>query len=170
MPRYAAFLRGVSPTNCRMPELAKALEGAGFDDVKTHLSSGNVTFTTRAVSMDALKEKAEKAMVQSMGRRFLTFVRPIETLRAMLEADPYREFDLAPEAKRIVTFLQKTPRNKLRLPIEQDGARILAITGTEVFSVYEPTPKGPVFMTLLDKTFGKDQTTRTWQTIERVAG
>jgi uncharacterized protein (DUF1697 family) len=168
MPHYAAFLRGVSPVNCRMAELAKALEAGGFEDVKTHLSSGNVTFTTRAASLDTLKDKAEKAMVQSLGRRFLTFVRPIETLRAMLDADPYGEFRLAPEAKRIVTFLQKAPRNKPRLPIEQDGARILAIRETEVFSVYEPTPKGPVFMTLLDKTFGKDQTTRTWQTLERV--
>jgi hypothetical protein len=29
-------------------------------------------------------------------------------------------------------------------------------------------PKGPVFMTLIEKAFGKDQTTRTWQTLEKV--
>jgi hypothetical protein len=33
-----------------------------------------------------------------------------------------------------------------------------------------PIAKGPVFMTLIEKALGKDQTTRTWQTIEKVAG
>jgi hypothetical protein len=38
------------------------------------------------------------------------------------------------------------------------------------FGDYVPDPKvGPVFMALLEKTFGKAQTTRTWQTLERVA-
>lgn len=44
MLRYAALLRGVSPTNLRMPELKDALETAGFEDVKTVLSSGNALF------------------------------------------------------------------------------------------------------------------------------
>ncbi|MGC4085554.1 MAG: DUF1697 domain-containing protein [Vicinamibacterales bacterium] len=42
MPRYVAFLRGVSPTNASMPDLKRAFERAGFTDVKTILSSGNV--------------------------------------------------------------------------------------------------------------------------------
>jgi len=46
--------------------------------------------------------------------------------------------------------------------------RIVAVRGTEVFSAYLPNPKGPVFMTLLQKTFGKEQTTRTWQAVTRV--
>ena len=41
--------------------------------------------------------------------------------------------------------------------------------GREVFTTYLPTPKGPVFMTLIEKTFGKDVTTRTWDTIKKVA-
>ena len=56
-----------------------------------------------------------------------------------------------------------------KLPLETDGVRILAAQGTEVFTDYLPNPKGPVFMTLLQKTFGKEQTTRTWQTVARVA-
>jgi hypothetical protein len=49
------------------------------------------------------------------------------------------------------------------------GARILAIRGREIFSAYRPTPKGPVFMNLIEKTFGTEQTTRTWDTIKKVA-
>ena len=39
----------------------------------------------------------------------------------------------------------------------------------EIFSAYLPTPKGPVFMTLIQKTFGEDVTTRTWETVRKVA-
>src|ERR1041385_1159873 len=39
MPRYAAFLRGVMPMNCKMAALKAAFEAAGFTDVKTVASS-----------------------------------------------------------------------------------------------------------------------------------
>jgi hypothetical protein len=55
------------------------------------------------------------------------------------------------------------------LPIELDGARILSVRGGEVFSAYVPSPKGAVFMSLIEKTFGKDVTTRTWDTVAKVA-
>lgn len=44
MPRYVAFLRGVSPMNAKMPELKRALESAGFRNVTTVLASGNAAF------------------------------------------------------------------------------------------------------------------------------
>jgi uncharacterized protein (DUF1697 family) len=50
MPRYVAFLRGVSPMNAKMAELKRCFEGAGYTDVKTVLSSGNVVFDVRAKS------------------------------------------------------------------------------------------------------------------------
>jgi hypothetical protein len=31
------------------------------------------------------------------------------------------------------------------------------------------SPKGPVFMTLIEKTFGKEVTTRTWDTVKKAA-
>jgi uncharacterized protein (DUF1697 family) len=155
--------------NAKMPELRKAFEAAGFDDVKTVLSSGNVVFSARKASEAALQEKAEAAMEKQLGKSFLTIVRPIDFLRAMLESDPYRAFRLPPEAKRIVTFLREKPKTKLALPIEMDGSRILLMEGGEVFATYLPNPKGPVFMTLIEKTFGKAVTTRTWETVTKVA-
>jgi len=168
MPRYAAFLRGVSPMNAKMPELKQAFESAGFTDVKTILASGNVAFNARATSETSLQRKAEGAMLERLGQAFLTIVRPMDMLGEMLASDPYRAFCLGPAAKRIVTFLRDRPTAKLRLPIERDGARILSMTEREVFSAYMPTPKGPVFMVLLEKTFGKEVTTRTWETVAKV--
>jgi hypothetical protein len=40
----------------------------------------------------------------------------------------------------------------------------------EVFSAYVPGPRGPVFMALIEKTLGRELTTRTWDTVTRIAG
>lgn len=169
MPRYAAFLRGVMPTNCKMAALKDAFEAAGFVDVRTVLGSGNVVFDARRASEEVLQQKAEAAMHERLGQAFLTIIRPVEQLRKLLATDPYRSFRVSPKAKRIVTFLRGRPQARIKLPVEQHGARILAMKDGEIFSAYLPTPKGPVFMTLIEKTFGKEQTTRTWDTIAKVA-
>ena len=169
MKRYAAFLRGVSPVNAAMPDLKRAFEVAGFTEVTTMLSSGNVAFTAPAASPASLERRAEAAMTKRLGHSFLTLVRPMDRLRELLASDPYSGFRIAAQAKRVVTFLRKAPAALPNLPIERDGVRIVATQGTEVFTAYLPSPKGPVFMTLLQKTFGKEQTTRTWQTVSRIA-
>ena len=155
--------------NAKMPELKKAFEAAGFEDVKTVISSGNVVFTTRAVSEASIQKKAEGAMEKRLGHAFLTIVRPVDALREMLATDPYKPFGLPSNAKRIVTFLREKPTATLELQIKMSGASILLMKGTEIFSAYLPTSEGPVFMTLIEKTFGKAVTTRTWETVTKVA-
>jgi uncharacterized protein (DUF1697 family) len=169
MPRYAAFLRGVMPTNAKMPQLKAAFEAAGFTDVRTLLASGNVVFSAPAASVAALERKAEAAMQEQLGQAFLTIVRPISGLRKLLESNPYKGVRLSPVSKRIITFLRGRPSKLVKLPIAFEGVRIVAMQEGAIFSAYEPNPKGPVFMTLLQKTFGKEQTTRTWDTVAKAA-
>jgi uncharacterized protein (DUF1697 family) len=162
--RYVAFLRGVSPMNCKMAELKQSFERAGFEDVKTVLSSGNVVFGARG-SEKLLAQKAEKAMLAHQGKSFFTQVRSVESLQQLLASDPYAAFQLKPGSKRVVTFLSEPLARKPALPVELDGARILAQRGDTVFTAYVKSPKGPVFMVLLERTFGKNITTRTWDTL-----
>jgi uncharacterized protein (DUF1697 family) len=86
----------------------------------------------------------------------------------MIESNPFGSGRPEKGAKRIVTFVRRAPRSELVLPIERDGTRILRFQGGAVFSSYSPNPKGPIFMALIARNFGKDQTTRTWQTLEKV--
>ena len=151
-----------------MTELKKCLETAGFGDVKTVLGSGNVVFSSRAASRESLQRRIEAEMRTSLGRVFATTVRSIEELAALQAADPFKSFELPARDKRVVTLLRAKPTVKVKLPVELDDARILCVKGTEVFSAYVPSPKGPVFMALIEKTFGKDLTTRTWDTIGKV--
>jgi uncharacterized protein (DUF1697 family) len=165
--RYAAFLRGVSPMNCRMAELAHAMEAAGFRDVKTVLSSGNVVFGATGTPRSIAK-KAEAAMQEHLGRRFLTIVRAVGDLQAMLEADPYRGTRLPAGAKRVVTFLAQAPADVPRLPMKAEGAAMLQLQGLDLYSYYVPGPRGGAFMGVIEGAFGKDVTTRTWDTVRKV--
>jgi uncharacterized protein (DUF1697 family) len=155
--------------NVKMPELRKTFEAAGFTEVKTVLSSGNVVFSARSASESSLQRKAEAAMRERLDQSFVTIVRPIDVLRTMLASNPYRAFRLSPSAKRIVTFLRDEPGSKISLPLELEGARLLSLNGRELFSAYVPSPKGPVFMSLIERTFGKELTTRSWDTVAKVA-
>jgi uncharacterized protein (DUF1697 family) len=157
------------PTNCKMPALRAAFEATGFTDVKTVLGSGNVLFSTRTASIPTLQRRAEAAMLEHLGQAFFTIVRSVDALRELLASDPYRPFRLPPGSKRIVTFLREPAAKKLKLPIEFEGARILAMREGEIFSAYVRTPKGPVFMSLIERTFGKEVTTRTWDTVTKTA-
>jgi uncharacterized protein (DUF1697 family) len=170
MALHAAFLRGVMPTNAKMAELKACFEAAGFRQVRTVLSSGNVVFDARAASAASLERRAEAAMRERLGRSFLTIVRPVAELRSLLASDPYRGFRVPPRAKRIVTFLRRHPEAGIALPVERDGARILCVRGGEAFGAYVRTLRGPVFMELIETTFGQEVTTRTWDTVARVAG
>jgi len=151
-----------------MPALKAAFEAAGFTEVKTLLSSGNVVFNANSKSEKALARQAEAAMTKHLGKSFATFIRPVSALQDFLAQDPFKVFRLAPKAKRIVTFLRDEPV-PVKLPIKLDGSKILRVQGREVFSAYVVSAKGPVFMKLIEKTFGKDVTTRTWDTVSKVA-
>lgn len=155
--------------NAKMPELKRAFEAAGFSDVRTLLSSGNVVFSARKAPPRRLELRAEKAMQSQLGRSFGTFIRPAEHLQGLIEADPFAKFGLSPKSKRVVTFLRDAHTPALQLPIERDDASILAISGSEVLCAYVPGPNGPAFMALLERTFGTTITTRTLDTVRKCA-
>jgi uncharacterized protein (DUF1697 family) len=168
MPRYAALLRGVMPTNCRMPELKKSLESAGFTAVKTVIASGNAVFSARRASDKSLATKAEAGMQKVMGKSFMTIVRSIDELQGILDRDYFATVKLPPNAKRNVTFLSAMPKEMPTLPIATKGGSIVGIEGDVAYMYYVPGLADPTFMTMIDKTFNKNCTTRTWDTVGRI--
>jgi hypothetical protein len=103
-------------------------------------------FNARSLSVATLERRAEKAMQAELGHSFATIARSAEYLQNRVQSEPFTKFSLPSTAKRVITFLRRPAEPKLRLPIEQDGASILAFTGSEVLAAYLPSPKGPVFM------------------------
>lgn len=168
MRRHVALLRGVSPMNARMPELIRCFERAGFTNVRTLLSSGNVVFDAAAAEA-TLVRKAEAAMAAELGRSFPVFIRTQAALQELLAADPFGSVRLPPGAKRVVTFLRQPRAPAPTLPVQAHDAWILQLRGRDVLSAYVPGPRGPLFMALIEKTFGTCVTTRTWDTVRKCA-
>jgi uncharacterized protein (DUF1697 family) len=169
MPRYVAFLRGISPLNAKMPEIKRCFEAAGFTAVRTVLATGNVVFDASLRSEAAVERQAEAAMRQMLDRSFYTIARTLPALQALLATDPFAGHGIPAEAKRVVSFLREAREPKTRLPLAADNASVLCLVGREVFSAYLPSDKGPVFMKLIQTAFGTDVTTRTWDTLRKCA-
>jgi uncharacterized protein (DUF1697 family) len=167
MSRYVAFLRGVMPTNCTMPALRASFQAAGFTNVRTVLGSGNVVFDCDETSEATIEARAEAAMQATLGRSFYTIVRMQQALHALLEIDA--RHSLAPSAKRVISFFRAPPTARQALPLSDSGASVFLVRGREAFTAYEPSEKGPVFMTLIERAFGKDVTTRTRDTVAKCA-
>lgn len=164
---HAAFLRGVMPTNCKMSELAKALERGGFTSVVTVRGSGNVLFRAEGSDLAELRAGLEAAIERHLGRVFSAHVRALDTLATLASRDPFVSLDVRPGDKRDVTFL-RAPTSR-PLPAPRSGAAILRVEGDIAFSTHTPNhPDGPVFMKLLAEAFGEDITTRTWETFLEV--
>jgi uncharacterized protein (DUF1697 family) len=169
MQRFVAFLRGVMPTNAKMPELKAAFQVAGFTEVKTVLGTGNVAFHTRFQMEAEIERAAEEAMAKTLGRSFYTIVRSASYLRDLVASDPYSENGVPAEAKRVISFMREAQSAKVPLPLAEHHASVFLASGREVFTAYVPTTKGPVFMALIEQAFGTNVTTRTWETVAKCA-
>jgi len=170
MPRYVVFLRGVSPQNCQMTRLRQALEQAGYEHVRTILSSGNAVLDASARSENALEHALEKVLQSEFGRSFFPIVRTAKFVAKLVNEDPFAQLPLATGSKRIVSFLRTEVESKIALPLSEDTATVFCRRGREIFSAYTPSPNGPVFMKLLERAFGTEITTRTLDTVAKCAG
>ena len=155
--------------SAKLPALRRCFEEAGFANVKTVLSSGNVAFDARSTSEASLQRRAESRMQATFGRSFYTIVRRADFLLELLQADPYAGSALPARSKRVVSFLRAAKKPKVALPLRSDGAEVLSAVGREVFTSYVRSDKGAVFMKLIEKAFGSDITTRTWETVSKCA-
>ena len=64
MPTYIALLRGINlgaKRRVAMADLRSLLEGLGYDDVRTHLQSGNAVFRTGTRSAAAVSTATASA-------------------------------------------------------------------------------------------------------------
>jgi uncharacterized protein (DUF1697 family) len=101
---HVAFLRAVNlgKRTVKMPHLVELVRGLGYDDVWTHINSGNVVFEA-AGSRGALERQLEAALEDDLGFEVTTFVRTTAELRRTLALEP---FPVAPGDTYFVTFLK----------------------------------------------------------------
>ncbi|MGI5217040.1 DUF1697 domain-containing protein [Nocardia sp. CA-290969] len=175
MTRYAALLRGIMPSNPNMSneKLRGVFTGLGFDAVASVLASGNIVFATEETAGAELEDRIQQALNTELGIPGGTIIRDYAELRALLDRDPFAGYTHGRETYLTVTFFKDAAHPRAGLPpAETDpSTKILGYDeqSRAFLSIIDnSSPKTPNFMAWLERSYGKDITTRTWLTVQRV--
>ncbi|OBG35748.1 pyridoxamine 5-phosphate oxidase [Mycobacterium alsense] len=173
MTGYAAFLRGVNVggVNLKMAEVAAALTGAGFANVRTILASGNVLLESSA-GVAGVRRKAEGALRERFGYDAWVLVYDLETVRAVVDAYPFeREVE---GYQSYVTFVTDPDVLDELAGLKGSGADEKIRRGPDPLGVvYWQVRKGATLDSTIGKTMGKPRyksstTTRNLRTLDKV--
>ncbi|WP_405491265.1 DUF1697 domain-containing protein [Nocardia sp. NBC_00511] len=173
MNRYAAFLRGIMPTNPNMrgEKLRGVFEGLGFEKVSSLLASGNVVFHSPETDVPALESAIQQALNTELGIPGGTLIRTYDQLRNLVDADPFAGLTHCRETYLTVTFVREAPKTIPRFPTEDAPAvRVLGFDkpAAALLSVIDNSdPSTTKFMQVIEKLYTKDITTRTFLTVQK---
>lgn len=176
--QYVALLRGINlgKRQVKMDRLKTVLESAGYADVKTLLASGNVIFSSSENS-EGLGKKIETLLQKEFGFEIPVILRTKEEIESLIKRDPFKGISVTKETRLYVTFRSSIESERkegnLQIPyVTDDGNfRMLSVSETEICSVLIVTPdRGTVdLMGIIEKEYGKNVTTRNWNTVEKIA-
>ena len=175
MTKFAAFLRGINVGGnklIKMEDLKKCFASAGFKNVKTILASGNVLFESTTADEDALAKKIADKLKAELGHDVGIQIRSIDELQKLADRDPFKKIKVTPDTRLYITFLPEKSKSKLKIPYESPGKdfKILHVTAREICSVVTLSPgRGTLdMMAFVEKEFGKNITTRNWNTVGKI--
>ena len=173
MGSFVALLRGIGPLNPNMrnENLRKVFVGLGFDNVRTVITTGNVLFESPSSAIRGLESRIEEALPRELGFSSTTIIRSKRQLRNLLDCDALKSVVRSHKEDVDVTFLKRKRRTRPPLPYQPDDGRftVVALDELTLGSVVDPTSsKPPDYMRWIEKQFGKEVTTRTYRTVERI--
>jgi len=172
LSQYVALLRGINlgaRHKVPMADLRELLGGAGYENVRTLLQSGNVVFES-----DETADALERALASLIGERFgfavPVIVRTAEELRDVVASDPLAA--VASDPKRYaVVFLSAEPNADA---LGQVAARFaenhFAVRGREIYAWNPDGLTGSGLMQALGKAeLAPVNTVRNWATVTKLA-
>lgn len=174
MTKYIAFLRGINVSGHHkvpMAELREELAKLGFENIITLLNSGNVIFDAKSDNIQELENTVSAHLEQTFGFPIPTILRSQKTIERLLDKDPFQNIEVTKDIRLYVSFLRKEVETDLTIPwiSDDESFKILDIIDNTLVSVLDisvtKTTKG---MAVIEKSFGKDITTRNWNTIKRI--
>lgn len=172
--RYVALLRGINSGRnpvTKMDALKAVFEACGMRNVKTLLNSGNVIFDADRTNESALIRKLEPPLTKGLRYNVSAIIRTHEQIATLVKAQPFKKASLTEMSRPNVTFLKVAPDKATITALGDGGAgyRIARVFEREICSVVDMSSAStPDLMRVLEKALGKEITTRTWNTVERV--
>lgn len=171
---FVVFLRGINVGGHHkvpMADLRSELESLGFQNVVTLLNTGNIIFDSDETDMDDLQIKMAAHLEQAFGFPIPTLIKTAQSINALIEMRPFEDITVTKQIRLYLSFLWREAQTDMIFPwsSEDRSYQIIGIQDKTIISVLDlsvtGTPKG---MESLEKRFGKDMTTRNWNTILKI--
>ena len=171
---YVAFLRGINVGGHHKVPMAKLraeLEKLDLKQVETLLNSGNILFHAAPEDPEKLRNRIAQHLETAFGFPIPTILRTAASISRLVKQDPFGNVLLTKDTRLYVCFLPVAVDAGLSFPwtSEDNSLEIIGNLDKTVLSVLDlslaPTPKT---MAVLERYFGKDITTRNWNTIQKL--
>lgn len=174
MNKYVALLRGINVSGYRkvpMVELKAKMEEWGFHNLATVLNSGNVIFESEDQPLGKIESYLSEKLSSHFGFQIPVILRTAIQLEQLVSSEPFKNITVTKDIRLYISFIRPSQNSCISLPwsTEKGEFQILDIKDNSIISVLDlsvtNTTKG---MEALEKLFGKDITTRNWNTVLRV--
>ena len=172
MTRYVVLLRGINVGGHRrvaMADLRALLTDLGYQDVRTHLQSGNVVLSSGA-SAERTRQSIEDALDAKYGDGIEVFVRTRKELADVIDGDPLRA--IADNSSRyVVMFLSGKP-DALAIRAAQAaglGGEEFVVAGSVIYAwCPDGLHNAKLAKLLSEKRLGVSATARNWNTVTKL--
>jgi uncharacterized protein (DUF1697 family) len=138
MTAYVGLLRAVNvggTGKLAMTDLRQLCEDAGFADVRTYITSGNVVFDSD-LDADAVKQRIEDALAAHASRAIPVAIRTAAEMAAVLRDNPFPD---APNNRTVAVFLDEAPAPEALANIVAPDGEKVALGRREIYIAYGET-------------------------------
>lgn len=174
--RYICLLRGINVgghNKIKMAELRKMFEGLGFENVKTVLATGNIGFDAPASkNIEDLGKQIHDEILRVFELDISVIMRVRDDIQQLVDSDPFADVEMTEDTRIYVSFLgDDSNKHNLKIPYsDPDGSfTIVAIKNGAACGARDANIKTVDYMSFLEKEFGKNITTRNWNTVLKIA-
>jgi uncharacterized protein (DUF1697 family) len=154
-------------------KLRSVFEALGYEDVRSVISSGNIIFTAPEQDTSNLEAKIQKALHDTLGIPGGTIIRSEKEMQDFVATKPFGKREHGAVSYLTVTFIKKRSTHP-SFTLPYDSGKGYTVLGYDkkadavCTAVDTTTGKTVNFMGWIETQCGRDITTRTWKTVERI--
>ena len=147
-----------------MTDLRRLLADAGYEDVRTHLQSGNVVLSS-SLPPRKLESKLEQQLAAGLGLEVPVLVRTRAELAKIVALDPLGKV-ATNRSRYLVSFLSQRLSSKVARELEAAG---VIVRGRELYAWHpDGVQRSPLGKLLDDEKLGVVSTARNWNTVTKL--
>lgn len=171
--KYIMLLRGMGPGDPKFNNqtVCECLKGLGYSNVRALQASGNYLFESVETDHTKLEAAIEESIETNIGYKRAVIVRSAQAIAKIMERDRFGGLTHGKNSYLLVTFMKRPKEPDFTLPYSPTGKAytVVSVADGVVYSATDTTvAKTPDTMVWLEKQFGKDITSRTWNTVQRI--